>query len=146
MQTWPPFISRVLTVLRATRRRSASSSTTTGDFPPSSSSTGVRFAASAAMTWRAVAAPPVKASMSQGREEKSRASSRSPVTTAASAGSKRSATSPAIRAPVAGMISGNRIMTVFPAAIASMAGSNASEIGALNGVMTPTTPSGSCMT
>jgi len=40
--------------------KSASSNTMNGDLPPNSSDTGARLCAEFAMTWRAVAGPPVK--------------------------------------------------------------------------------------
>src|SRR3954464_10252511 len=120
MQVWPALLSAPQTAASAAAATSASSSTIIASLPPSSRSTGVSVSAQAAITFRPVAAEPVKASLSTPDPHRAAPVGPKPVTTwNASAQSGTAARhAAASHTPIAGVNSLGLTTTALPAASA----------------------------
>ena len=113
-----------------------------GDLPPSSRASGVRWAAAAAISARAVAVPPVKLILSTPGWPTSAAPAAAPPTTTLSTpgGRPASAASSAKRSTPNGASSGGLATTALPAARAGAAFWPMPIIEPFHGGMTATTP------
>ncbi len=134
----------------ALSRKSSSSAITSakkmfGDLPPSSSVTGIRFWLAYCMISRPVVVSPVKAILLMRGLEASGlpASSPKPLTMLSTPGGSRSATSSANTRIEAGVCSAGLSTTQLPAASAGASFQQAISSGKFQGMIWPTTPSGS---
>ncbi len=110
--------------------------------PPSSSVSGVRFAAAAFITWRAIEVAPVKIRWSKGRPANAWPTSGPPGKQAISSSVKASANISAISCAVAGVYSDGLIIARLPAASTPASGAKVRFTGKFHGLMIPTTPFG----
>ncbi len=134
----------------ALSRKSSSSAATSakkmlGDLPPSSSVTGIRFWLAYCMIMRPVVVSPVKAILAMRGDEASGlpASSPKPLTMLRTPGGSRSPISSASSMIDAGVCSAGLMTTQLPAASAGASFQTAMRIGKFQGMIWPTTPSGS---
>ena len=116
-----------------------------GDLPPSSSVTGMRFWLAYCMIRRPVVVSPVKAILAMRVLEASGlpASRPKPLTMLSTPGGSRSAISSAQTRIEAGVCSAGFSTTQLPAASAGASFHAAIRIGKFQGMIWPTTPSGS---
>ena len=135
---------------RALSKKSSSSAATSakktlGDLPPSSRVTGIRFWLAYCMISRPVVVSPVKAILAM-RELEARglpASRPKPLTILSTPGGSRSPMSSASTRMLAGVCSAGFSTTQLPAASAGASFQTAIRIGKFQGMIWPTTPSGS---
>ena len=116
-----------------------------GDLPPSSSVTGMRFSVAYCIIRRPVEVSPVKAILAMRSDCASGfpASSPKPLTILSTPAGRRSAISSAQTIMVAGVCSAGFITTQLPAASAGASFQAAISSGKFQGMICPTTPSGS---
>ena len=146
MHVWPVAAKIPATTPLAAASRSASSKTMFGDLPPSSSETCARCDAAPVITAEPTAVEPVNATLSTPGCSASGApqSGPKPVTTLNTPGGKpASSTSLANSSVEAGACSAGLTTNVQPAASAGASFHDINRIGEFQGVIAPTTPTGS---
>ena len=132
------------TTAAETASRSASGYAISAFLPPNSSSIGLSVSAAAFITARPVGTLPISATMAtSGWLESTCPTSRPPGTTFHTPGGRMPSISSASRSAESGACSGGLSTTVLPAASGAPDLPAANMNGWLNGMMRPTTPSGS---
>ena len=145
-QSCPALPKTASGAIAAARSRSASAKTTFALLPPSSRVTRLMLAAAPAAIERPTSVEPVKAILATSGWSTSRwpHSRPGPATTSRTpSGSPASSASSAKRSAVSGVSSAGLRTTVLPAASAGPIFQEAIVSGKFQGVMSPTTPSGS---
>ncbi len=146
MQIWPELAKTDIAATGTARSRSASAQTITGDLPPSSSETRFMLAAEARRIAWPVAVDPVKTSLSTSiwAARGAPASAPVPVTMLTTpAGTPASCIRSAIKSGVSGASSEGFSTMVQPVANAGPIFQIEAAVGAFQGMIAPTTPTGS---
>ena len=145
MQICPLLLNILTSEPSSARSKSASSKMIFADLPPNSKCTGVRFAAAAAMTCRAVCPPPVKAMRSMSADPASAAPVTAPLpltTLSVPGGKPASSISATIRNTDSGVNSDGFSTAVLPKARLDAICMLASASGAFQGANKAATPAG----
>ena len=146
MQLWPWRVKRIEVIAPITvRSKSQSANTIIGDLPPSSSVTGISFAAAVCETMRPTSTLPVNVTLRTlgcATSGPPHAGPKPDSTFRQPGGSTRFSSS-ASRSTVSGASSADFTTTVLPATSAGATFSAISNNGTFQGMIAPTTPSGS---